>query len=507
MNFREELPPADVVQLAAKIASPNSPQPLTTEDMDTSQDTSQDDESATSQSIVSLVKTPNSKSSQGLSILELVHMIDTGGQPEFMETMPNLVHNCHLALLVLNLMFGLDECPPIDYREKGKAYKRALPSQHTNRQIIQKLARTLQAKRYSRREGQCFRLLVIATHKDSVKGDLAATIKAFNQALEGILLPACNTELIRFSANLIPFVLNLKNPDHDDKTNLELIRTKVSDSEVGEVIDVPGCFLIFEQDLVQTAKQKSRDVLSLHECLQVGAKLKMKAEVVTAALIFFHRQITFLYFQDVLPNIVFTKPQLPLDCINAVVQFSYKVNSGEVKGVTEMFAASLRDGIITEEVLSHDLLSKCFIHDLYEPHHAIDLLSHTFTIAPLSREPQSKTGSNQCVEFTTAPSGKKREYLMMSLRSAISDEELPQHITAPSEIAPLVVKFTKDCVPLSCFSSTISCLLAMYDWKLSRSEDGSPECLAHNAVSLYDPQLPVQIILIDTGHTSLKCAG
>ena len=514
-HFHEELPPADVVQLAAKIASADLRQPATTTELapvpvpiavppppiDASHDTSQDRKSTTSQSIVGIVKT-NSKSSHILSMLELVHMIDTGGQPEFMETMPNLVHNCHLALLVLNLMFGLDECPPIDYHEKGKAYKRALRSQHSNRQIIQKLACTLQAKRYSCREGQRFRLLVVATHKDKVTGDLAARITAFDEALRDILLPACNADLIRFSANMIPFVLNLKDPDSDDETNLEFIRTQISKSDVGEIINVPGCFLVFEQELVELAQRKGRDVLSLDDCLQVGSKLKMKAEVVKAALIFFHRQNTFLYFQDVLSHLVFTKPQLPLDCINAVVQFRYKVNSGEVKGVTERFAASLRDGIITEEVLSHDLLSECFIRGLYEPHHAIDLLSHTFTIAELSREPQLKMGSPG-VQLMTTPSGKKREreYLMMSLRSAISDEELAQHITASSEIAPLVVKFSKDCVPLGCFSSTISCLLTMYNWRLRKSKDGSPKCLAHNAVSLSGPQLPAQIIIVDTGHS------
>ena len=88
----------------------------------------------------------------------------------------------------------------------------------------------------------------------------------------------------------------------------------------------------------------------------------------------------------------------------------------------------------------------------------------------------------------------------MSLCPPIPNQQLSQYIPPPSEIAPLVVKFSKDCVPMGCFSSTISCLMAMHDWRLSRSEDGSPECLAHNVVSLYDPQLPVQIILVDRAN-------
>ena len=439
-------------------------------------------------------------------MLELLHMIDTGGQPEFMENMPSYVHNCHLVVLVLNLMFGLDEYPPIHYHDdKGKAFKRALPSQHTNRQIIQKVASTLQAKRFSRKAGQCFRLLAIATHKDCVaESELPARIKAFHEALKAILLPACKEELVCYSSDEIPFVLNLKNPDSDDKKMLALIREKISESGVGEDVEMPGSFLLFEQELVEFAKQQAkRDILNLAECKQVGVKLKMKPEVVEAALIFFHRQITLLYFRHVLPNVVFTRPQLPLDVIKFMVDFSYKVSSGEVKGIKPELSESLRDGIITEEILRHDLSLKCFILNLFEPRHAIDLMCHNFTLAPLSHEPQSKTGSGPAVQPnpSTPIKREKREYLMMSLRPAIPDKDIPQYIPAPSEIAPLVVKFSKDCVPLSCFSSTISCLLSMYDWGLNRADDDSPECLAHNVVSLFKPATPGQIILVDVGHS------
>ena len=517
--FREQLPPADITRLAARIASietsaaadPSTsssssspatpPPPVPTA---SPKPASPATNSNTSQSMVSLVKAP--KSSEKVPMLQLLHMIDTGGQPEFMENMPSYVHNCHLAVLVLNLMFGLDEYPPIHYHdEKGKAFKRALPSQHTNRQIIQKVASTLQAKRFSRKAGQCFRLLAIATHRDCVaESELPARVKAFHEALKAILLPACKEELVCYSSDEIPFVLNLKNPDSDDKKMLALIREKISESGVGEEVEMPGSFLIFEQELVEFAKQQAkRDILNLAECKQVGVKLKMKPEVVEAALIFFHRQITLLYFRHVLPNVVFTRPQLPLDVIKSIVDFSYRVASGEVKGIKPELSESLRDGIITEEILRHDLSLKCFIPNLFEPRHAIDLMCHNFTLAPLSHEPQPKTGSGPANQPnpSTPIKREKREYLMMSLRPAIPDKDIPQYIPAPSEIAPLVVKFSKDCVPLSCFSSTISCLLSMYDWGLNRADDDSPECLAHNVVSLFKPATPGQIILVDVGHS------
>ena len=458
--------------------------------------------SETSQSILRLVKAP--KGSQSPTRLELIHMIDTGGQPEYMENMPGLIHSCHLAVLVMNLQYGVDDHPSIHYHEEGKEYKRALQSQYSNRQIIQKLAATLQAKRFSK-EGESFRLVTVATHRDCVwRFKLGSRIRAYHQALSNILLPACEKELIRFSANEIPFVVNLKKPTKNDLLKLDLIREKISESGVGEVVKTPGVFMIFEQELTEYASNAGRNnIVSVDECLEVGAKLRMEPDMVLSALIFFHRQFTFLHFRDVLPNLVFIQPQIPLDCINAIVQFSYKVEAGDLKGVSEELTSSLKNGIITEEILNHQHLSKCFIASLYQPHHAIDLLCHTLTLAPLSNQPQLDTGS--IPKVITRPSlsveREKREYLMMSLRQAFSDKDITQYIPLGSQISPLVIQFTKNCVPLSCFSRTISCLLAIYDWKLSRADDGSPECLAHNIVSLYKPQMPGQIILVDMGHS------
>ena len=510
--FHKDLPQADMVFLVKKIASlehlppgvaPHS-LPEHTPSPDNATSPMPPTLSSTSQLMVKLVK--ESKGSDSSSEIDLAHMIDTGGQPEHMVNMPSVIHSFHLAFIVLNLEFGVDDFPLIHYHEEGKKYERELnPSKFTNRQIIQKLASTLQAKRYSHKEGQCFRMVAVATHRDCVaEGELAGRVKEYHQALKGILLPANAGELICYSPDEIPFVLNLKKPDDTDLAKLDLIRQKVSDSEVGEIVETPGAFLIFEQELAECAKTKNeKSIMHLDDCLQVGAKLKMDVDMVKSALIFFHRLFTFLYFRHVLPHLVFTNPQVPLDCINSIMQFSYKVESGDVKGVTTKLTSSLKNGIITEEILNHENLSESFISGLYEPRHAIDLLCDTFTLAPLSREPQQKTGSSPAVQTkpSTPVKREKREYLMMCLCQAIPDKDITRYIPASSEIAPMVVQFTKKCVPLGCFGRTISCLLAMYDWKLSIADNGSPECLASNIVSLYKPQMPGQIILVDMGHS------
>ena len=442
------------------------------------------------QEMVPLVKSPTSVKDLPMDLLlELVHMIDTGGQPELMEVMPSLIHNANLAMVLVNLKYGLNECPPIDYHEEGVANKRMSPSKYTSREVILKLVSTLHGKKFLKEQ---FCILIVATHRDCVEGDLETRVEALNSELRSLLLPTFENELIFFEIpSKIAFVLDLKNPNDMDEKVLEIIRTQVGKPGIGKPIQTPTSFFVLEQDLVKFSENVAkRDILSLDECKQVGAELKMSSEMVVAALVHFHRQNTFLYFRKVLPNHVFIKPQVPLDIITGIVRFSYT----NPKGFPGKFARFLKDGIITEELLSHDQISPHFQKGFYEVKDAIKLFCHTFTIAPLDHKDDTASRADQT----------EKEYLMMCLKPAIPDHELHHHLPQSSETDPLVMEFSSGCVPLGCFGSTISCLLSKYRWEVVRKSDGSPKCLAHNIASLRAPDLLVDVTLIDfTQHLEI----
>ena len=272
------------------------------------------------QAMINLVQTV--EGSEKNFIVEFLHMVDTGGQPEFIEIMPSLIHNSNLTLLVLNLAQSLDEYPPIDFYEDGTPYKRPLPSVLTNRQVIHQFARTLQAKQPTQTgTSQPSMFLVIGTHRDCVRGKLSETLAAVNKELKSIFLPAMEDELIVYrSYKEIIFPVNLLEPDDNDEIVLEQIRQKISDAHIVEKAEIPlipFSFFMFEQNAIKYAEQKKAEgrqvmVLSLDECVQIGTKLRMSHGVVQAALIYFHRHNIFLYFQDVLSNLVFLAPQVPL---------------------------------------------------------------------------------------------------------------------------------------------------------------------------------------------------
>ena len=462
------------------------------------------EKSYASRAMTRLVKTV--KGSKEAFVVEFLHMVDTGGQPEFIEIMPSLIHNSNLTLLVLNLAQSLDEYPPIDFHEDGRAFKRPLPSVLTNRLVIHQFARTLQAKRPTHTGSQPSMFTVIGTHRDCVKGKLSETLAAVNKELKSIFLPAMEDELIVYrSRDEIIFPLNLLKPDDSDEKVLEQIRQKISDANIVEEAKIPLIplsFFMFEQDAIKYAEQKKEEgrpvmVLSFNECMQVGARLKMRREVVQAALIYFHRHSIFLYFQDVLPNLVFLAPQVPLDFVNAIVAFSYKVKSGALPALKAKYVRFCNEGIITEEMLcDHKSLSSCFVPGIYESQHAIKLFRHIYTIAELTNEEPLAT-SQQLVTHSSRPEQKSstREYLMMSLLA--DKKDIQDHLPSPSKVAPLVIHFSSSCVPNGCFGNVISCLISKYNWKVCQTEHGKPACLAHNIVTLRDPMLPVTITIVN----------
>ena len=132
-------------------------------------------------------------------------------------------------------------------------------------------------------------------------------------------------ELIVFGEGQIVCAVNLLNPDSNDEKAFDSIRDSIVSAGIGIEIDTPLCFFMFEQDAIKYAEEqkgKGRHVLvlSLEECLQVGARLKMGREMVQAALIYFHRHNVFLYFRQILPNLVFLDPQVPLDFVSLQLQ-------------------------------------------------------------------------------------------------------------------------------------------------------------------------------------------
>ena len=92
---------------------------------------------------------------------------------------------------------------------------------------------------------------------------------------------------------------------------------------------------------------------------------------------------------------------------------------------------------------------------------------------------------------------------MMSLLTDRCKICIREHLPSPSKVAPLVAHFSNSCVPNGCFGNVISCLISKFNWKVCQTEQGKPECLAHNIVTLLGPKLSKATIVNYTQHLEI----
>ena len=456
------------------------------------------DSSHSSETMINLLHETTKGSAQSF-VIQLLHAIDTGGQPELMEVAPSLIHNSNITIVVVNISQSLDACPQIAFHENGKMYKRAEPSTRTNRQIIEQLLRTMQAKRPIRYGDPRSKFMVIGTHRDQVEGDLSETLAKINKELMTIFLSFKKELILYQSPDKVVFPVNSREPNDKDNETFELIRSAVSDARVGEERELPYSFFLIEQDLMRYAEKLGRNikVLRFDECLQVGEQLHMTRDVVTAALIYFHRNNIFLYFRFILPELVFLNPQAALNFIKALVMFKYNVELGGFSAFPAEYTTLLQNGTITECMLQHESLSECFIPDLFEPQHVLKLFEHLHLIAPLKNNAHKGEGTDAIRKPSLL---KEQEYLVPSILPVINSitEFLPD-----SAVAVFAIRFSDDCAPSGVFGRSIATLLSSHRWEICRTEDG-PQCLKHNIVTLLDPILPAEVTYVNaTRHFEL----
>ena len=84
-----------------------------------------------------------------------------------------------------------------------------------------------------------------------------------------------------------------------------------------------GWFLL-EQDIIKATKE---GVISRVECHGIAAVLNIDAKALRGALEYFDDLNIFLYYPSVLPDIVFSNPQIILDKDTELVHFSYCLQS------------------------------------------------------------------------------------------------------------------------------------------------------------------------------------
>ena len=405
----------------------------------------------------------------------------------------------------MKLSERLDEHPMIEYYNmngeiSGKPYHHAL----SNDQMLQCCVRTILSR--PSREGKHSKTLVVGTHRDR-ESSCSESRAEKNRKLIDMLTPLKDHLVYYRLGSEVIFPINAKKPKEQDDQVCVNIRKQIEDKVCAPPpYMIPIGWFLLEQDIIKTSKG---GLISKTECLGIAAFLNINAEALTAALEYFDNLNIFLYYPSILPEVVFSDPQVLLDKITELVHFSYSLQSDNPPGAKHQnrdkgratrllgkfkprkFHSShpsrsppvplegkwlqFRDkGIVTVDMLQDKRFSTHYILDLFTPADFVKLLEHLLIIAPLS----------------------STEYFMPSLLQMTSPKEIIKQIPIPSSsAAPLLVHFPAGCAQNGVFCALVVYLLSKCRWKFAK---GTSECLSRSCVCFQLPGKPVCIALVDS---------
>ena len=416
------------------------------------------------------------KKQKELFRLQVILYFDSGGQPQYHELVPAVSHNVSLVQIFIKLNERLDAlCIHAFTDKEGMWFRERCSSLLTNEQMVLQLVHTMMCKPLAdSNKGIRTMFMIIGTHRDLIH-ECDETLVEKNERLASLLLPALDEVLIMNGDDII-FDVNAMSPDEYDEKRFDLIREKVSDLSVALLRDTPIASLMLLNDIMKHREEFRKRVLSMEDCESIAVKLKMNRQGLQAALFHYNQMSLFMYTPSILPNTVFIDPQMPLDSVNQLVQYSFHVGEGSIPGLTAHERQQWKEGVVTSEMLKAKKFSSCFVSGLFEADDALKFFLSLYIVSRLNES----------------------EFIMPAMLQTVSLHDMKQYIpTTSSHVSSLLLHFHKSRIANGVFCSTHACMRSKYGWTtcytLDKKRRKVPACLFRNAVRLQHPSKPIKL--------------
>ena len=417
-----------------------------------------------------------SKSGDHLDDKDLFDFRDSGGQSIFHEILPVFVSNTMFGFLTVKLNERLDHHPLVEYYASGERIGEHFRSPFSHEQIFRHCMRALQSTCDS---GKCPKIVFIGTHKDLEYQCKDEDQEAKNRKLHGIIPPEMKKNVISYKGDSLIFPINALNPGNEDEAVLDVLRRLIT-NELKKLpqIPIPLRYFGLEMAFQRLAKYKNKGVLSIEECFKEAKALQFTWDSFMDALKYLKDNKLILYYETILPGVVFIDAQVLLDKITELVEYYLLIGAGSCpKGMTlEAFELLKACGIISQEILSH--FKSRYIKNLFEEDDLIKLFEHLLIVAKIA----------------------ENQYLMSCL---LRVEAVLQPLSdIESQVVPtLLFYFGEDGPKLGVYCFLLSSLITDAKWKLLM-ENGKPVQLSRNQVRFSIPGNPGFVTITDSFSTS-----
>ena len=401
--------------------------------------------------------------------VHFINLVDSGGQQQFHEVLPDFLPGINALLLVHNASQPLEHYPEVELYERNERVG-SCRSPLTNLQIIQRCLHMAQATLV---KGQCPVIVFVGTHGD-LELDWPESRKMKNAKLMKLITPVIKQCVIfpgqSFDEPLC--VINAKTPGPADKKLAGDLRKQIVKHSHAKPEAIPLPWHGFVLALQGLTENLGRGVLSKVECLELALTLQLTSESLEDALKFLGN-LKQLHYYPFLPSVIFADSQILLDKISELVRFHYQLRE-DPSPDTPAFGGLTKfrnHGLISLDLLKEEQFSTHYVPELFGPEQLLLVLEKLLLVAKVSDE----------------------DYLMPCLLPQAEGEKIAQ---SPSIlVSPLLIHFPGG-PRLGVFCHLLAYLLGEALWELVY-EDSKPVQVNRNIVALAPPTVPCQVTLSD----------
>ena len=328
------------------------------------------------------------------NVWKIVNILDTGGQPEFINLFPAISSSIIVTFIVLNMCGGvksLDEPVKVIHSKHGEHSHEPYHLHYTNLDLIKLLMAfsndsiikvkppllpIQQNSKYTSASYQCY----VGTHKDEVSKTEIQTIESkLNSTADEL---KCKELLWELNEEVLFPVDNTTAGGEKEDPIAGIIRTRIQELvEDSSVYEVPITWFILLLEMQKTCSQTEIKFLSYTEVVDIckKANLSNDEKEIQNTLLFFHLVGVLLYYHEVpgMCQYVIINHQWLFEKLTSLVNLTFERKGFNLKAISKFKHEGILNKSLIEQMDLHtEIKTDCFIA----------LLEHLKVIAKIDTE-------------------------------------------------------------------------------------------------------------------------
>ena len=344
------------------------------------------------------------KTSDELYKATWVHVLDSGGQPQFSDVCRSFIRGNCVNIIVFKLTEDLDKAPCFLYSIDGQVVSEPSYLQLTNIQLIETFVRSIASAKYTTSNGREINPIfcIVGTCLDKVS---SLKSKISRKKFESLKIK--NTRLLsvleEFREHFIFY--NDRNEEiifpvnNLCKINRQAISCHIRErltghKNAGVPVQIPIRWYLFEIKIREKAVKHDHGLIPVSYCLELGSKLAMSERDVKLCLSHLNSFNLLLYFDGVLPDLIFTNPQYLINMVSELISISFFSESSIPLHHHNIHANQYRtlrkSGLFDSQLL--DLINLKFVSGLFSKKQFLKLLQHLLLVSRVQMSASSFYG-------------------------------------------------------------------------------------------------------------------